>query len=284
MIKASNIVKTFERGFWRFKTFTPVLKGFDFEARPGEVTGLLGPNGAGKTTFFRIVCGLETITDGSIEVNGFDPSLNPIALRGLIALLPEDPGVARHQSGRDHLFVFGAMMGLSRAEIAAAMNAADDILHMSSYWSRDFSTYSRGQKARIALARMKMMPSAQVFIFDEPSNGLDFEAVTRLHGFIRSLADDGKTILVASHILSDLRHLCDRLVGIDDGRAANPEKMNAWLAAHARAQAVTSSPFPSSTASLDPAAVTLPGNAAPLPPPLVVTDNSSPPPTSSLTP
>ena len=247
MIKATGIIKTYTSGLLWWKKSTPVLKGFDFEARPGEVTGVLGPNGAGKTTFFRILCGLEKISGGTVEVDGLDPSRNPILMRGKISLLPEEPGVAKEVFGRQHLWMFGAMMGLDKQEILQAMGKADDILHMSSFWERPFSTYSKGQKARIALARMKMMPNASVLIFDEPSNGLDFEAVARLHAFIRQLASEGKTILVASHILSDLRHLCDRLVGISDGTAASPEKLAAWLAAHAQSQAgLSAQPLPAS--------------------------------------
>lgn len=238
MIKATGIVKTYTSGALWWKKSTPVLKGFDFQARPGEVTGVLGPNGAGKSTFFRIVSGLEKINGGTIEVDGMDPSQNPLVMRGKIALLPEEPGVANEMSGCNHLWLFGAMMGMNKSEIMSAMDKADDILHMSSFWKRQFTTYSKGQKARIALARMKMMPKASVLIFDEPSNGLDFEAVARLHTFIRSLAAEGKTILVASHILSDLRHLCDHLVGISDGRAATPEQLGAWLEAHRQSQAV----------------------------------------------
>lgn len=237
MIKATGLVKTYSRGHLWWRKQVPVLKGFDFQALPGQVTGLLGPNGAGKTTFFRILCGLEEITGGSIEVNGLDPSAHPDQMRGKIALLPEEPGVAAEIPGHRHLWLFGVMMGLGKDSIERAMVQADENLHLSSYWHRPFNTYSRGQKARIALARMRMMPQASVLIFDEPSNGLDFEAVSRLHLFIRELAREGKTILVASHILSDLRHLCDKMVGLHNGLTAPPEIMQSWLEAHARSQA-----------------------------------------------
>ena len=237
MIRTTGLVKTYHRGWLWWKQETPVLKGFDFEARAGEVTGVLGPNGAGKTTLFRILCGLEKTNGGQVEVNGMDPAKNPIQMRGQIALLPDDAGVATHVSGRNHLWIYGAMLGLDKPGILAALEKANQTLHLDSFWERTFGTYSKGQRARIALARLSMMPEASVFIFDEPSNGLDFEAVARLHAFIRQLAREGKTILVASHILSDLRHLCDRLVGIDGGQAATPEKLSTWLDAHAQNQA-----------------------------------------------
>ena len=234
MIIANNIQKTFTSGFWIWKQQTPVLKGFNFQALPGQVTGLLGPNGAGKTTFFRIIAGLEKPSAGTISVDGLDPWCDPKSMRGRIALLPEEAGVEGSMDGYNHLWVFGAMMGLHKEEIIQGLKQADQDLNLNSFWTRPFSTYSRGQKARIALARLAMMPDASVFIFDEPSNGLDFESVARLHQFIRRLANEGKTVLVASHILSDLRHLCDRLVGIDAGRTASPERLDAWMKAHAK--------------------------------------------------
>ena len=236
MIRAHGLHKTFKTGFWIWRREVSVLRGFDFEARPGEVTGVLGPNGAGKTTFFRILCGLEKPCSGEIEVDGINPWRQPEQMRGRIALLPEDPGVSQNMAGYRHLWLFGAMMGMDDAQIRTALSQADDILYLSAFWARPFSSYSRGQKARIALARMRLMPDASVLIFDEPSNGLDFEAVSRLHLFIRNLADEGKTILVASHILADLRHLCDRLVGISGGTAASHEVLSGWLAAHALSQ------------------------------------------------
>lgn len=237
MIHVHGLEKTYHTGWAWWKTDIPVLKGFDFIAMPGEVTGILGPNGAGKTTFFRILCGLEKADAGKVMVDGLQPLVEPQSMRGRIALLPEEPGVNRDIAGRQHLWMFGAMMGMSAPQIVKALRSCDELLDLSPFWTRRFATYSRGQRARIALARMNMMPDASVFIFDEPSNGLDFEAVARLHGFIRHLAREGKTVLVTSHILSDLQHVCNRLVGIDGGKAATEERLTAWLVAHAKTQA-----------------------------------------------
>ena len=237
MIVAQDLHKTFVRGLAWWRKSVPVLNGFDFHARPGEVTGVLGPNGAGKTTFFRMISGLERPTSGSLLVDGIDPWQNPKYSRGHIALLPEDAGIPGDITGYHHLWIFGIMMGYSPEPLREALAVAGQDLSLESFWSRPAGTYSRGQKARISLARLKLMPQATTFIFDEPSNGLDFEAVARLHKFIRNLADEGKTVLVASHIISDLRHLCDRLVGIDGGKAATRDTLSSWLAAHDQVRA-----------------------------------------------
>jgi sodium transport system ATP-binding protein len=211
------------------------LKGFDFDAYPGQVTGILGPNGSGKTTFFRGIAGLESFNEGSLLVDGINPEANPSLIRGKVALLPEEPGIYSHDTGLEHLTLFGVMSGLSKEENRVLLEESDEMLGLSSFWTRDFRTYSRGQKSRIALARLHFFKDANVLIFDEPSNGLDFESVGRLHRFIRQKAKEGKTVLVASHIVNDLKNLCDRIVGIQDGRAADEATVNQWIEDHALA-------------------------------------------------
>lgn len=236
MISVRGATKTFHTGFFRRKPVR-VLDGLDFEALPGQVTGLLGPNGAGKTTFFRGLCGFEKFDDGQVRVDGLDPMREPARLRGRIAMLPEEPGARLHQSGLAHLQFYGLMMGQSLTQVKREAEACDAALGLSSFWERPFRTYSRGQKARIALARLRLAPQARVLIFDEPSNGLDFETVGRLHTFIREMATEGRTILVASHILGDLRHLCDRLIGLHEGKQASAAVVEAWMSAHGRQEA-----------------------------------------------
>ncbi len=241
MILARGITKSFQPGFlertlWK-KPAKDVLRGFDFEAHPGQITGLLGPNGAGKTTFFRCLTGLERVDRGQLLINGVDPGQHPEQVCSQISLLPEEPGVEPHVSGRYHLELFGTMTGLPLTRVRQRLKEADAHLDLFSFWERPFRTYSRGMKARIALARMRLNDQAQVLIFDEPSNGLDFEITARLHHYIRSMAQEGRTVLISSHVLNDLRVLCDRLVGLHQGVAASPEQIQAWMKAHEAFQA-----------------------------------------------
>lgn len=232
MILADGITKSFRQGFWGRKPPKQVLKGFHFEAQPGEITGLLGPNGAGKTTFFRCLTGLEKVDNGRLLINGIDPGKNPELVCSQISLLPEEPGVEPHVTGRYHLELFGTMAGLSMAQLRQRLKDVDAQLDIQSYWDGPFRSYSRGMKARIALARMRLNDRAQVLIFDEPSNGLDFESAARLHRYIRSMAQEGRTVLISSHALNDLRVLCHRLVGLYNGQAASPQQVDTWMKAH----------------------------------------------------
>lgn len=235
MIQVRGATKTFKTG-WLVRHTVHALRGLDFDASPGQVTGLLGPNGAGKTTFFRGLCGFERFDAGSVSVDGVDPGRNPEAVRGRIAMLPEEPGARLHQSGLEHLRLYALMMGLGRAGERMIADC-DQALDLAPFWERPFRTYSKGQKARIALARLQLAPQARVLIFDEPSNGLDFQSVARLHGVIRNMAREGRTVLVASHVLGDLRALCDKLVGIHEGRQAPAALVEEWMQAHGRQEA-----------------------------------------------
>ena len=235
MILAHGVTKSFPTGWFGQGPRTAVLRGFDFEAQPGQITGLLGKNGAGKTTFFRGLTGLDPFETGVVNLDGIDPKRHPEQARGRIALLPEEPGVEPSSSGKEHLELFGTLNGLDKPRLARRIEEANNHLDMKDFWERPFRSYSKGQKARVALARIRMMESASVLVFDEPTNGLDFEAATRVHHFIRTLAQEGRTVVVASHILNDLRVLCDRLVGLSDGITATAAQVESWMAAHARA-------------------------------------------------
>jgi len=221
MIKAELLVKTFPK---RWIPYRPqpvdVLKGINFHAEPGTITGIMGKNGAGKTTLFRIISGIEPLTSGHLWVNGQDMLHAESAkrIRGQVALLPEEPGLSGLDTAEYHLHLFGVMMGLSYKETHYQLDKLNERLKLTSYWKRPYRDYSKGQKAKISLARMLMMKDANILIFDEPTNGLDFETAGVVRDLIRETAQKGKTVLLASHIVSEMILLCDTIVGIEDGK------------------------------------------------------------------
>jgi ABC-type multidrug transport system ATPase subunit len=183
-----------------------------FTVEPGSVTGFLGPNGAGKTTTMRMVLGLELPDAGTATFNGARYADLPAPIRTVGAVLETAFHPAR--SGRNHLRVYCRAAGLP-------LSRADDTLRqvgLTDAGGRRAGGYSLGMRQRLALATA-LLGDPPVLVLDEPANGLDPEGIQWLRGFIRHLAhDEGRTVLVSSHLLSEMEHTADRVVIVGAGR------------------------------------------------------------------
>jgi ABC-type multidrug transport system ATPase subunit len=196
------------------KTFGAVraVDDLTFTVEPGSVTGFLGPNGAGKTTTMRMVLGLERPDSGTATFNGAPYTDLPSPVRTVGAVLETAFHPAR--SGRNHLRVYCRAAGLpvSRADETLAQVGLTDA------GDRRAGGYSLGMRQRLALATA-LLGDPAVLVLDEPANGLDPEGIQWLRGFIRHLAhDEGRTVLVSSHLLSEMEHTADRVVIVGAGR------------------------------------------------------------------
>ncbi|MGF1645316.1 MAG: ABC transporter ATP-binding protein [Kineosporiaceae bacterium] len=197
----------------RFGTVTAVDE-LSFEVHPGRVTGFLGPNGAGKTTTMRILLGLVTPTGGSATIGGrpYAALASPARLVGAGL-----DGASFHpgRSGRDHLRFLCAGAGAPSAR-------ADELLRLvglADSGRRRVRGYSLGMRQRLTLAGA-LVGDPRVLLLDEPANGLDPEGIAWLRGFLRALAAEGRTVLVSSHVLSEVQQTADDIVVIVDGRLA----------------------------------------------------------------
>ncbi|MFW3171101.1 ABC transporter ATP-binding protein [Geodermatophilus sp. CPCC 206100] len=196
------------------KTFGAVraVDDLTFTVEPGSVTGFLGPNGAGKTTTMRMVLGLEQPDTGTATFDGVPYTALPAPVRTVGAVLETAFHPAR--SGRNHLRVYCRAAGLP-------LSRADDVLvqvGLSDAGGRRAGGYSLGMRQRLALATA-LLGDPAVLVLDEPANGLDPEGIQWLRGFIRHLAhDQGRTVLVSSHLLSEMEHTADRVVIVGAGR------------------------------------------------------------------
>jgi ABC-2 type transport system ATP-binding protein len=196
------------------KSFGPVqaVSDLSFTAEPGTVTGFLGPNGAGKTTTLRMVLGLMTPDAGTATFNGAPYVSLGEPLRTVGAVLETAFHPAR--SGRNHLRVYcrAAGLPLSRAEeVLVQVGLADA-------GGRRAGGYSLGMRQRLALATA-LLGNPAVLVLDEPANGLDPEGIQWLRGFLRHLAyDQGRTVLVSSHLLSEVEQTVDRVVIVGAGQ------------------------------------------------------------------
>jgi ABC-2 type transport system ATP-binding protein len=195
----------------RFGTFTAV-DDLSFSVEPGRVTGFLGPNGAGKTTTLRMLLALVRPTSGTATIDGvpYQELKDPL---GTVGAALEATNFHPGRSGRDHLRVLASTAGIADTRV-------DELLELTgipAFATRRAGAYSMGMRQRLGLAAT-LLGDPQVLLLDEPGNGLDPEGIRWLRGFLRHLSEQGKTILVSSHLLQEVEQTADEVVIIANGR------------------------------------------------------------------
>ncbi|UGQ10400.1 ATP-binding cassette domain-containing protein [Yinghuangia sp. ASG 101] len=196
------------------KRFGPALAvdGLSFTARPGQVTGFVGPNGAGKSTTMRILLGLDAADEGEALVGGRAYRSLRTPLYEVGALL-DAAAVHPGRSGRDHLRWLAYSHGMPTRRVDELL----DLVGLGPAGRRRAGGYSLGMRQRLGIAAA-LLGDPPVLVFDEPVNGLDPEGVRWIRGFLRSLAAEGRTVLISSHLMSELEDSADHLVVIGRGR------------------------------------------------------------------
>ena len=179
--------------------------------RRGEVYGFLGPNGAGKTTTLRMLLGLVRPTSGTASVIGKPPG-HPAANADVGALV-EGPGFYPYLSGRDNLRVLARYRGLEDSEVTDVLGRVD----LLSRAGDRFKSYSLGMKQRLGVAAA-LLGSPGLLVLDEPTNGLDPAGMADMRRLLVDLAASGQTVLLSSHMLSEVQEICDRVGVISGGR------------------------------------------------------------------
>jgi ABC-2 type transport system ATP-binding protein len=189
-----------------------------FTAEPGRVVGLLGPNGAGKTTTLHVLLGLASATAGTATIGGRAYRDLPDPARTVGALL-DAGGLHGGRTGRDHLRVLAAAGRLPSRRVDEVLA----VVGMTPAADRRVRTYSLGMRQRLGLAAA-LLGDPEVLVLDEPANGLDPAGMRWLRDLLRGFADDGGAVLLASHVLSEVRQVADDLVVVGQGRvvAAGP--------------------------------------------------------------
>jgi ABC-2 type transport system ATP-binding protein len=191
------------------------LDRFDLEVPKGTVTALLGPNGAGKTTTVRVITGGLKVSGGSVQVFGMDPYVEGEAVRLRCGVVSAKPALYDRLNGYDNLRYAAELFGLGRdapIEEAAARFGIRDALQFR------VGTYSTGMKTRLALARA-VMHDPELLLLDEPTAGLDPESARAVLALIDEMANEGKTVLLCTHLLLEAEGLADQVVVMDKGHA-----------------------------------------------------------------
>ncbi len=207
MIKVDNLTKRFGRH--------SAVSGASFEAADGEVVGFLGPNGAGKTTTIRILTGFLPATSGIATVDGLDVGEHPLETRRRIGYLPESVPLYRDMRIREYLRFRGHIKGLRGDSLRRRMDEVIERCGLGDVRRKMIKTLSKGFRQRVGLADA-LIHDPPLLILDEPTNGLDPNQIRSIRNLIKELGES-HTILLSTHILSEVEMICDKIVIIDGG-------------------------------------------------------------------
>ncbi|MEH7178412.1 ABC transporter ATP-binding protein [Neobacillus vireti] len=203
-----------------------IIKGISFDLKEGEVFGFLGPNGAGKTTTIRMLVGLIKPTSGKIQIGGNNIEDNfEEAMRDLGCIV-ENPELYPYLSGYDNLLHFARMLdGIGEERI----QEVTELMGLKDRINDKVKTYSLGMRQRLGIAQA-LLGQPKVLILDEPTNGLDPAGIREMREFIRFLAEEeGLSVLVSSHLLSEIQLLCDRVAIISRGTVIRTDTVQSLL-------------------------------------------------------
>jgi ABC-2 type transport system ATP-binding protein len=190
-----------------------------FRAEAGEILGVLGPNGAGKTTAVRVLTTILAPTRGSFEVAGVTGA-RPAEIRRRIGVLPESAGYPERQTGDEYLCYHARLFGASRVGARTAAAALLDEVGLSGRSRSLIGTYSRGMRQRLGIARALVNEPVVVFL-DEPTLGLDPAGQRQILGTVRRIASErGATVLLSTHLLTEVEETCSRVLILNHGRVA----------------------------------------------------------------
>ena len=190
------------------------VDGVDLQVPRGTAFGYLGPNGAGKTTLIRVLLGLTRPSAGTMRVLGRPMPKERSRALARVGAIVEEPGFHKHLSGRENLWVAAA------AREPAAHTRIDKVLEQVGLLDRAddrVATYSQGMRQRLGMARC-LLSDPELLILDEPTNGLDPGGIQEFRGLVRSWIDEGRTLVLSSHLLDEVEKICDHVAIVDRGR------------------------------------------------------------------
>jgi ABC-2 type transport system ATP-binding protein len=206
-LRFDGVTKAYKDGF-------VAVRDLSFEVRRGQVLGLLGPNGAGKTTSLRMLMGLIRPTSGRIRVFGHEATPGAPVLSRLGSFV-EGTGLLPHLSGRDNLALYWAATGRPLAD--AHMDEAVEVAGLGTAIDKRVRSYSQGMRQRVAIAQA-MLGLPDLLVLDEPTNGLDPPQIHAMREVLRAYADTGRTVIVSSHLLSEIEQTCSHVVVMARGQ------------------------------------------------------------------
>jgi sodium transport system ATP-binding protein len=221
VIKAQGLTK-------RFKDLVAV-DDVSFTCHDGEVFGLLGPNGAGKTTLLRLLATVLEPTAGTALIDGLDVRKESARVRARIGLLVETAGLYARFTPREHLHYYGNLQGMDGPQLAERIDAVVGMLEMGDFADRRAEGFSVGMRRRVILGETLIHDPPNV-ILDEPTAGLDVMSTRNVRDLIARFRDEGRCVLISTHLMSEAQRLCDRVAIIHKGHLQAVDTPDALIA------------------------------------------------------
>ena len=233
------------RGLRKVFGSTVAVEGLDLDVPAGGVVGLVGPNGSGKSTTIRMLLGLVRPSAGTAHVLGH-PVTTPVAYAGRVGALVEAPVHVPGLSGRRDVEVLAALRGVGPGEVDRVL----EVVGLTDRQQDRVDDYSLGMKQRLGIA-IALLGDPDLVLLDEPTNGLDPSGITEVRALVARLASTGRTVVVSSHLLSEIQAVCDHLVVLSVGRLRYAGTLSGFLDLGTRGVRVTSEDPPLLRATLD---------------------------------
>ncbi|MBN2735960.1 MAG: ATP-binding cassette domain-containing protein [Spirochaetales bacterium] len=214
MISIQNLTKYYDRFC--------ALDHINFEVDKGEILGLLGPNGAGKTTTIRMLTCYMLPSEGNIQIKDLNIYDNPLEIKKMIGYLPESAPIYQHMIVYDYLRYVADIREIDPADQKKRIHHLADLCGISNMMHKNVSELSKGYKQRVGLAHA-MMSDPEILVLDEPTSGLDPNQIIEVREIIKEIGKK-KTVILSTHILSEVEASCDRYVIINQGKIAADDK------------------------------------------------------------
>ncbi len=208
MIEVSNLTKKYGKNI--------AVDNISFTVEEGEIVGFLGPNGAGKSTTMNMITGYISSTDGIVKINGYDILKEPEEAKKRIGYLPELPPLYMDMTVIEYLNFVADLNNIKRSEKSKVVQTAMEVTQITDMKNRLIKNLSKGYKQRVGLSQT-LIGNPDVLILDEPTNGLDPKQIIEMRDVIKNLGKK-HTIILSSHILSEISAICDRVIIINKGK------------------------------------------------------------------
>ncbi len=218
MIKVQSLSKKFASKEGGRERVTHAVQNVSFEAANGRITGLLGANGAGKTTTLRMIAGLIIADSGQIEIDAINMQTNPSQGLRRLGMLSDARGLYPRLTAAENILYYAQLHGIDDGQARARMMQWAKMFGLMPLLDRRTEGFSLGERMKTALARA-LIHDPQNIVLDEPTNGLDVLAIRSLRESLMLLREQGRCIIVSTHIMQEVERLCDEVVVMADGKA-----------------------------------------------------------------